>query len=216
MNEKISSHYDKKYFDWQLKAGEFGGWANQSKFLKYISPLDVVLDFGCGGGYLLKNIVCKERLGVEINPKAIEIAKENGLKIFQNADSIPDDSVDVIVSDNALEHTLRPLDELKSLYKKLKKGGKIIFVVPCESVSMRYKPNDINHHLYSWSPMNLGNLFTEAGFSLVESKAYINKWPPKSKFWAKFFGRNFFDLACRMYGFFERSWFQVRAIGIKQ
>ena len=51
MSEKVSEHYDDDYFDWQAEAGEFGGWANQTKFVDYISKDDVVLDFGCGGGY---------------------------------------------------------------------------------------------------------------------------------------------------------------------
>ena len=108
---------------------------------------------------------------------------------------------------------MRPLDELKALKNKLKYGGKIIFVVPCESISYDYKPNDINHHLYSWSPMCIGNMFTEAGYSLIESRAYIHKWPPKYQLIAKIGGRRLFELACRIYGRIERSWFQVRAIG---
>ncbi|MFN5838937.1 MAG: hypothetical protein ACK47J_20015, partial [Pseudanabaena sp.] len=120
-----------------------------------------------------------------------------------------------IISDNALEHTLQPLQELKSLYKKLKTGGKIIFVVPCEAISYSYKPNDINHHLYSWSPMCIGNLFTEAGFSVIESKPYIHKWPPKYQLIAKIGGRPLFEIACHIFGRIERTWFQVRVIGEK-
>ena len=214
-NDKVSEYYDKNYFNWQSSLGSFGGWANKSKFANYIKREDVVLDFGCGGGYLLKNIDCKEKIGVEINPDAIKIAQENGLKVFSDTDEVPDDSMDVIISDNALEHTLRPLDELKSLYKKLKKGGKIIFVVPCEAITLKYKPNDINHHLYSWSPLSIGNLFTEAGFSIVESKAYFHKWPPFSRFLARIFGRWLFEVGCRIYGRIERSWFQIRVVGVK-
>tara|TARA_B100000767_G_C19616303_1_gene472063 strand:+ start:254 stop:913 length:660 start_codon:yes stop_codon:yes gene_type:complete len=215
MNNKVSKHYDSDYFDWQQDIGKFGGWANLSKFSDYIKKDDIVLDFGCGGGFLLKNINCKKHIGVEINPTAFEIAKKNGIEIYNCVEDIPDEYVDVIISNNALEHTLRPLDELKALKSKLKVEGKIIFVVPCESIKYSYKPNDINHHLYSWSPMCLGNMFTEAGFSLIESKAYIHKWPPKSLFIAKIGGRILFDLSCRIYARIERSWFQVRAVGEK-
>lgn len=213
--EKISKYYNKNYFDWQSTAGSFGGWANQSKFSRYIKAGDVVLDFGCGGGYLLKNINCKEKLGVEINNDAIKQAELNGIKIFTDTDQLTDNTLDVVISDNALEHTLRPLDELKSLYKKMKPGGTIVFVVPCESIHIKYKKGDINHHLYSWSPMSLGNLFTEAGFRIIESKPYIHKWPPKSRFLAKMLGRFFFEILCRIYGQIERSWFQVRVVAIK-
>lgn len=216
MSDLISNHYDDKYFNWQASIGDFGGWANQSKFVEYISSNSRVLDFGCGGGALLKNMKCSKKVGVEVNPAAIEAAKKNGLEVFRSVDEIPDEYVDVIISNNALEHTLQPLKELQSLHKKLKAGGKIIFVVPCEAVSYSYKPNDINHHLYSWSPMCIGNLFTEAGFLVIESKPYIHKWPPRYQFIARVGGRRLFELACRIYGRIERSWFQVRVIAEKK
>ena len=215
MVDTISEHYDEKYFAWQAPMGEFGGWANLTKFNDYISESDDVLDFGCGGGYLLKTIQCQKKVGVEINPNAAAIAKKNGVEIYLRVEDLPDDYVDVIIPDNALEHTLNPLQELKALYRKLRKGGKIIVVVPCESISYTYKPNDINHHLYSWSPMCLGNLFTEAGYSLIESKPYIHKWPPNYQLIAKYGGRGLFEILCRIYGRIDRSWFQVKAVAEK-
>jgi SAM-dependent methyltransferase len=216
VSDLISSHYDDRYFDWQASMGEFGGWANQAKFSKFISRDSKVLDFGCGGGFLLKNLKCSRKLGVEVNPIAAESAKKNGVEVFSRVADVPDESVDVVISNSALEHTLQPLEELKNLYRKLVPGGKIIFVVPCESISYRYEPNDINHHLYSWSPMCIGNLFSEAGFSVLESKPYIHKWPPKYRLIARLGGRMLFDLACRIYGRLERTWFQVRVIAEKR
>ena len=216
MSELVSKHYDKNYFDWQSSIGKFGGWANQSKFIEYISINSRVLDFGCGGGFLLKCLNCAKKVGIKINEAAANTAKNNGIEVFTSVAEVPDDYVDVIISNNALEHTLQPLEELKSLYRKLSVGGKIIFVVPCESIGCSYKPKDINHHLYSWSPMCIGNLFTEARFSVIESKPYIHKWPPKYKLIAKYGGRSLFSAACRIYGRIERSWFQVRVVAEKR
>lgn len=216
MPDRISAHYDNDYFNWQSPIGEFGGWANQTKFLEHVSPDQVVLDFGCGGGFLLKGLNCKRRLGVEVNPAAAESARDNGLEVFNRVVEVPDGLVDLIISNNALEHTLQPLEELKGLHEKLKPGGKAVFVVPCESIFYEYKPDDVNHHLYCWSPMCIGNLFTEAGFSVIESKAYIHKWPPKYRWVAKLAGRRIFELACRIYGRIERSWFQVRVVAEKK
>lgn len=213
--EKVSAHYDEDYFEWQKKIGEFGGWANQTKFQDYIKESDSILDFGCGGGFLLDNLKAKKKVGVEINPDAVENARKKGLEIYTDAEDVPNDYIDVVISNNALEHTLNPLEELKELYKKIKVGGKIVLVVPCDSISYKYSQNDIHNHLYSWSPMNLGNLLTEAGFSVEESKPYIHKWPPKFMHFAKL-GRTFFDITCRIYGRLETSWYEVRAIGIKK
>ncbi len=212
MTDSASTHYDRKYFDWQAPIGEFGGWANLSKFAAYVSAESKVLDFGCGGGFLLKNMECHKKVGVEVNPVAAAVAKKNGLEVFASVTEVPDDYVDVIISNNALEHTLHPLEELRALRRKLRVGGKIIFVVPCESISRRYEPDNVDHHLYSWSPMCIGNLFTEAGFSVIESKSYVHKWPPKHRFIARIGGRRLFEAACRIYGRMARSWFQVRLV----
>jgi SAM-dependent methyltransferase len=216
MSELASTHYDDAYFKWQVEMGKFGGWAHLPKFSKFISRETRVLDFGCGGGFLLKALECKKKVGVEVNSAAIATAKENGIEVYCRVADIPDAYVDLIISDNALEHTLHPLEELKIMHRKLAGGGKIVFVVPCESISFRYRPNDINHHLYSWSPMCLGNLFSEAGFSVIESKPYIHKWPPRYDLIRKIGGRKLFDIACFIYGRLERSWFQVRIVAEKK
>ncbi len=211
----ISNYYDDRYFARQRLRGEFAGWACLAEFESYISAEDDVLDFGCGGGYLLKNIRCRKRVGVEVNPSAAAVAKENGVEVYARVEDVPNDYVDIIISNNALEHTLFPLRELKTLYAKLRNAGRVVLVVPCESIGYAYRAGDGNHHLYSWSPMCLGNLLAEAGFSVVESKPYIHKWPPKYRFIARIGGRRAFDIACRVYGRIERSWFQVRAVAEK-
>ena len=63
--------------------------------------------------------------------------------------------------------------------------------------------------------MAIGNLFQEAGFKVIESKAYIHKWPPYYKIIARIGGHMLFDILCRIYGRIERSWFQVHVIAIK-
>lgn len=208
-------HYGKEYFDWQSPMGEFGGWADLTKFLPYINVDDIVMDFGCGGGFLLNNIQCRKKIGVDVNPTAIERARQMGIMVYESTAEIADNSLDVVISTNALEHTLHPYQEVAMFYQKLKPGGKIILVVPCESITYRYKMDDVNMHLYSWSPMCLGNLLTTVGFRLIESKPYIHKWPPYYQHIARLGGRKVFDVVCRIFGMMERSWFQVRAIAKK-
>lgn len=125
------------YFAWQSKIGEFGGWANRFKFESAISPEDVVLDFGCGGGYLLKELSCAEKLGVETNPAAAEVAQQNGVDVFATTTGLPDASVDMVISNHALEHTRHPLQELQEIHRILKPGGRIVLVVPSESCRVR-------------------------------------------------------------------------------
>jgi SAM-dependent methyltransferase len=212
---KSKEYYDKKYFSWQKNIGEVGGWASLIKFEKFIKPTDNIIDFGCGGGYLLKNIKCREKIGIEINPTARKQAKENGIKTVTSANNIDNNWADVIISNNVLEHVENPLIELKILYKKLKKGGKIIFVVPCESIYLKYTHNDINQHLYSWSPLALGNLFAKVGFKIYECRPFFHKWPPYYEMVSKLFGRKIFHLLCFVYGRMSADITQIRIIGIK-
>ena len=69
-------HYNERYFSWQKYVGKFGGQANKIKFNEIISENQKVLDFGCGGGYLLSAYENIEKFGVEINTTAIEEAKK--------------------------------------------------------------------------------------------------------------------------------------------
>jgi len=214
--KNVSQHYDENYFKWQSTLGNFGGWAGMSKFSKYINEDDLVMDFGCGGGFLLKNIKCKSRIGVEVNKVAAKQAVKNGLKVFDKIKKVPSNYVDVIISNHALEHSLNPFFELKEMCRILKRGGKLIIYVPCESVFCKYHPSDINHHVFSWSPSCLGNLLQEAGFELIESKAFFHKWPPKSVLYGKFLGRWLFELMCRIYGIFTPTFSQVKAVALKK
>jgi len=207
--------YNRNYFNWQKPIGEFGGWANLDKFKDYLDENYKVVDFGCGGGNLLKNIKCKDKIGVEINREARKFATKIGVKTVDETSKIKNLWADLIISNNALEHTKNPLRELKMLYKKLKKGGTAVFIVPCESISYNYEKNDINHHLYSWSPMCIGNLFTEAGFTLISSRPYRHKWPPFYQTIAKICGRTLFNIICRINGLLSRDWHQVRVIAQK-
>jgi SAM-dependent methyltransferase len=216
LEKEASEHYNSDYFEWQRQIGLFGGKANTFKFNRSIKPNDTVIDFGCGGGFLLKNLNCSERLGIEVNESAHQQIIENGVRPFISPKALLEERgaecADVIVSNNALEHTLNPLLELKSLHPLLKKGGKVHFVVPCDNISYRWKANDINFHLYSWSPMNLGNLFVETGFEVIEVRPYIHKWPPFYQKIHKVFGWSVFNLLCRIWGRVERSWYQVEIV----
>lgn len=207
-------HYDQSYFKYQEKIGEFGGQANLFKFVDFIKPTDTVLDFGCGGGYLLKNITCQKKLGIEINLAARLKAKTNKVHAFDHVKKIKNNSVDVIISNHALEHTFSPLTELKNLHPKLKKTGRIVFVVPHE-VKMSWKAGDVNQHLYTWSPMNIGNLFTTAGFTVEKVETIKHRWPPFYMEIRKIVGQTLFDVICKIYSRVDGSWFQVRVVAHK-
>lgn len=206
------SHYRKKYFSWQKKYGEFGGKANLIKFNEFIKPHSKVIDFGCGGGYLLANINCREKLGIEINKDARNEAKKNGIKVYSNHKSIPNNWADIIISNHVIEHVDCPLEELKKIKTKVRKGGLVVFVVPCERYTREYQPADISQHLYTWSPLNLGNLFTKAGYKVIEVKEFAHSWPSNYLWIEHFFGMKVFNLMARIKGLLFKDITQIRVV----
>lgn len=215
MEHNSKSHYDEEYFVWQNSIGKFGGWANLTKFDNYIEKNHRVLEFGSGGGWLLNNIHCAEKMGVEINDAARSFALEhNKINSVKYVSELSDNTYDVIISNHALEHCHNPREELIELYSKLRSGGKIIFVVPCEGWRNKWKLNDINMHLYTWNSMTLGNLFISAGFNIISVEPFIHRWPPYYGRIAKF-GRSIFNFCCKVYGRVNTDLTQIRVIAEK-
>ncbi len=208
----VEAHYDADYFKWQSDAGMLGGQLNAEKFSAYIRPQDAILDFGCGGGYLLASLRASKKLGVEINDVARTGAGNLGIPAVPTLSAAPDRSFDVVISNHALEHTEAPLAVVRELRTKLKPGGTIVVVVPSERYDTAYKPDNIDQHLYTWSAINLGNLFRHAGFEVKEVKRYAHRWPPKIALIDKLFGRTICNLACRFYAYSRPKLTQLRIV----
>ena len=212
-NDK-KSHYGKEYFDWQKNIGSFGGLANLFKFKEFINANDTIVDFGCGGGYLLGNIQCRGKMGIEINQHARQEAEANEIRVAGSIDEVPDDYADIVISNHALEHVLNPLEVLKKLKKKLKSTGRIIFVVPHQDTTEDYDPTDMNKHLYTWNQLTLGNLFAEAGYSVLRAEVFQHQWPPNYLEIYSRYGEEEFHRRCRDYAI-ENNNYQIRIVGIK-
>ena len=207
-------HYNEEYFKWQKSSGEFGAKADRFKFINHVNENLNVIDFGCGGAYLLASLPGKNKIGIEINESAKKQAKENGINVVSSINEIEDDWADIIISNHALEHCQNPLQELKNLYQKLKNGGKIIFVTPLE-VYTSYSIDDINQHLYTWSPQNIGNLFTHAGFKVDESKIIKFRWPPYARHIYDKLGKLVFRIVAKIYSRWKGDLFEVITVAQK-
>lgn len=204
--------YDAKYFDWQKEIGEFAGIANKYKFQRFIGSDDKVVDFGCGGGFLLRQIDCADRLGVEINESARDFAREHGTNVVSAADQVEDGWADVVISNHALEHTRNPFWHITELHKKLKPGGRFVIIVPADDISVPFREDDPDQHLYSWSCGNLGNLFSQAGYRVIEVDYHRRHWPPKAPFVARLVGWRMFRILSYLYGHVRRARGEVQLV----
>ena len=96
-----------------------------------------VLDVGCGNCWTtqLFNSAKVEHFGIDISDHALKQAKEKGViakKVDLNTDPLPfeDNSFDLVLCSDLIEHTLYPENILKEARRVLKKGGSVIVVVP--------------------------------------------------------------------------------------
>ncbi|WP_028235373.1 class I SAM-dependent methyltransferase [Pseudobutyrivibrio sp. MD2005] len=187
------SHYDEQYFEWQKPMGKFGAKVSYRRFKPYVKSSETLVEFGCAGGYLLEEFANENKVGIEINDFAREYCRKNGIKTVKHTKELSDNYADVIISTHVLEHVERPLDELRQLFRVLKKGGKIVFYVPNESCDVDYKRSDIDNHLYTWNCLTLGNLFKAAGFFVYSVKNIQEVWPNEWEVIEKDLGVEAFD-----------------------
>lgn len=203
--------YGKDYFKWQAEYGDFGSIVDQEKFIKHLGAKKRLIEFGCGGGYLLSTLPAKEKIGIEINPIARKTATKNGLRVFPNVKEVRDGWADVVISNHALEHCLSPLQEIKDLYKKLRVGGTIIFVTPHERNTIYHK-DDVNQHLYTWSELNIAK---HAGYKLISVETCKTAWPPYYRQIYSIFGAKIFKTLSNIYGRLFSPMWEVRIVAKK-
>lgn len=128
------SNYN-EYFEY-LQKRSFIGKAYRDVFLyKLISrnfkKEDLVLDFGCGIGDYLE--YRDKTVGVDINPKLVDLCKTNGFNAYLiESEQLPFDNetFDAVLMDNVLEHLENPSNSLIEINRVLKKKGALLIGVP--------------------------------------------------------------------------------------
>jgi SAM-dependent methyltransferase len=204
----MQTHYNKKYFSWQEKAGLYGATQDRWIYEEYIKKNDSVLDFGCGGGFLLQRLDCKKKYGIDINPIARKTAEEKGITMFDSIEHLPNRSqFDVIISHHTLEHVENPATVLKSLTSHLKPKGKLVFVVPIDDWRRQkeYTSKDINKHLYTWTPLLLGNLFSVCGYRIKKIEIISTAFVPLSRYYYDYIPKPLYALMSRMWSMLTLS-----------
>ncbi len=164
-----------RYFRWQSAGGALQAAAVAPKFAPYLRPADTVLDFGCGGGFLLAALACARRIGIDPNPAARRSAAGLGIECHASLDEIPDGVADAAISHHALEHVPEPIAALAALRTRIRPGGRLLLAVPIDDWRTQrvYREDDISHHLYTWTPQLLGNMLAEAGYAVEPSSIRV-------------------------------------------
>lgn len=144
---------------------------------KYKPEADSLLEIGCAHGgflYFCKENGIKNVVGVEVDPKTCEFAREKfkleniipGL--FPDV-QLPLEKFDVIAGFDVLEHFTDPIKALKAIKKLLKDDGICIFQTPCYNGEgqdwLHFKPEE---HLFLFNRQNIFLLFDKVGLDVFD------------------------------------------------
>jgi SAM-dependent methyltransferase len=182
---------------------ETGARIELRKFARFIHKDDCVIDFGCGGGFMLKYMDCGRRIGVEVNPAAARVAIQNNIECYADLGEVPDSVADVVVSNHALEHVPYPIQALREIHRTLRTEGHLVLVVPIDDwrKQTNFTPGNKDNHLYTWTPQLLGNCLSEAGFDPgeVSIRVLSHAWfPGYHRVWSAI-PDGLFDWLCRFF-----------------
>tara|TARA_B100001175_G_scaffold316391_1_gene330210 strand:- start:170 stop:874 length:705 start_codon:yes stop_codon:yes gene_type:complete len=160
-----------------------------------INQKGVMLDVGCGEGRhifgIMQDYPLMKCIGLDMDNESLEKAEE-GYEYFKSISEagaqflkgsayslpFPDESIDLIVCSEVLEHLHEYNDAVKEIHRVLKPGGKFYASVPaswpekiCWKLSEEYQ-NQPGGHLRIFSQSGLISEIKESGFKFLSSEKF--------------------------------------------
>lgn len=120
-----------------------------------------VLEFGCGLG---QNIALhRHAVGFDISQYAIEFCRRKGINGTTRWAEVGNGYAAALSAHN-LEHVSDPTATLAQLRSTLIDAGTLILILPIEGRRDRPLANDVDQHLFSWTPRTAANLVAKVDF----------------------------------------------------
>jgi SAM-dependent methyltransferase len=130
-----------------------------------------ILDVGCGEKpYRELFTNATSYVGLE-HPASLH--SRNAVDVFGSADRLPfsDESFDVVVSFEVLEHLERPDEALREMSRVLRPGGHCVVFVP-----FIYHLHEYPRDFFRYTPYGLAELFKRAGFGMKSVEHNSGFW----------------------------------------
>ncbi len=142
----------------------------------FIKPNMRMLDIGCSGGILIKELQSKysfvEVHGIDVSEEAVKKCKERGLPQVYCMDATTPELepayYHILIASDCLEHIADDSTALANWYQLLQPEGMVLVFVPAFS-SLWSKHDELNHHYRRYSRIELKKKLQQAGFDPVKS-----------------------------------------------
>lgn len=157
-----------------------------------------VVDIACGSGYgskMLADAGASDVRGFDVEASAVEYASEHFVATnlsyaqgdAENLPTVPDNSADLVVSFETIEHLNRVSPYLQEVRRILRPGGQFLVSTPDRRLAscmypLRGRPNN-GYHVEEFTGPQLREMLETAGFDIVEfcGQNYIHSalafWP---------------------------------------
>jgi SAM-dependent methyltransferase len=136
-----------------------------------------ILDVGGGNGYLTKFLQDKgaDVTLLEPSPIGCANAKLRGVLKVQcgTLDEIPDESIEIAICCDVLEHIEQDFEFLALLFRKLKPSSRLVLMVPSHKFLWSYE-DELAGHFRRYSQLELEKLLKSAGFHIKFSTFFFS------------------------------------------
>ena len=173
----MKENFEKKYHDVE---SDHWWFKSRRKYLidlfKNIPKDSKILDIGCSSGIFLKDLENvgfnpNNLFGIDISEKAILNSKENGLlnTFVMDAQNITlNETFNVIVASDCLEHLENETKALKNWKNLLKKEGKMYVFVPAFMSLWSYH-DEVNMHFRRYTKKELKSKIEKENLEIIKS-----------------------------------------------
>jgi len=146
------------------------------------------LDFGCGGGFLLRAALDNnwDAVGYDVGHRALASCSSRGLTVTNNLAELPSHGFDAVFLNHVFEHLADPKNVLAECRRLLNKDGKIFIVVPnlagmrarlsLPLLSQRLNVDERHRafpiHLFYFTPRTLSLTLEKSSFRVVAIETF--------------------------------------------